>query len=94
MAHRKAGGSTRLGRDSISKRLGVKLFGGQTVEAGNVIIRQRGSKFRPGKNVKVGNDDTLYAAVDGVIAFTKKKRVGFNGKTKRTVIVGVENPTK
>lgn len=90
MAHRKAGGSTRLGRDSISKRLGVKLFGGETVAAGNVIIRQRGSKFRPGKNVKAGKDDTLYAAVNGVISFTKKNRKGFDGRTKRTVVVAVE----
>ena len=94
MAHRKAGGSTRLGRDSISKRLGVKLFGGQTVSAGNIIIRQRGSKFRPGKNVKVGKDDTLYAAIAGTVIFTKKKRMGFDGKTKRTVVVGVETVKK
>lgn len=94
MAHRKAGGSTRLGRDSISKRLGVKLFGGQKVSAGNVIIRQRGSKFRPGKNVKVGKDDTLYAAVGGVVTFTKKNRKGYDGRTKKTVVVGIENSGK
>lgn len=94
MAHRKAGGSTRLGRDSISKRLGVKLFGGQEVSAGNVIIRQRGTKFRAGKNVKTGKDDTLYAAVGGVISFTKKKRMGFDGRTKRTVLVSVETAGK
>ena len=91
MAHRKAGGSTRLGRDSISKRLGVKIFGGEKVSAGNVIIRQRGSKFRPGKNVKVGKDDTLYAAVSGVITFTHKNRKRYDGKTKKVVLVSVEN---
>jgi large subunit ribosomal protein L27 len=89
MAHRKAGGSTRLGRDSISKRLGVKIFGGEKVSAGNVIIRQRGSKFRPGQNVKAGKDDTLYAEVGGVVAFTRKNRKKYDGKTKRTVIVSV-----
>jgi len=94
MAHRKAGGSTRLGRDSISKRLGVKIFGGQTVSAGNVIIRQRGSKFRAGKNVKVGKDDTLYAAVGGIITFAKRKRTGFDGRTKRTVVVAVDAAEK
>jgi len=89
MAHRKAGGSTRLGRDSISKRLGVKIFGGEKVSAGNVIIRQRGSKFRAGQNVKVGKDDTLYAAISGIIAFTKKSRKSYDGKTKKSVIVSV-----
>jgi len=91
MAHRKAGGSTRLGRDSISKRLGVKLFGGQKLFSGNVIIRQRGSKFRAGKNVRVGADDTLYSVADGTVKFTKKKRKGFDGRTKRTVVVAVES---
>jgi large subunit ribosomal protein L27 len=90
MAHRKAGGSTRLGRDSISKRLGVKIFGGEKVSAGNVIIRQRGSKFRAGQNVKVGKDDTLYASTEGIIKFSKKNHKGFNGKTKKTVIVSVD----
>lgn len=94
MAHRKAGGSTRLGRDSISKRLGVKIFGGQTVSAGNVIIRQRGSKYRAGSNVKAGSDDTLYAAIDGIVNFVKRKRKGFDGRTKRTVIVGVSADKK
>jgi large subunit ribosomal protein L27 len=67
MAHKKAGGSTRLGRDSISKRLGVKLFDGQKVQAGNIIIRQRGKKYREGVNIKRGGDDTLYALTDGFI---------------------------
>jgi len=66
MAHRKAGGSTSLGRDSISKRLGVKIFGSQTIKAGNIIIRQRGTKFNPGTGVGIGEDDTLYAVTDGI----------------------------
>lgn len=69
MAHKKAGGSTRNGRDSISKRLGVKRFGGQTVTAGNIIVRQRGSTFHPGSNVGMGKDYTLYAKADGHVTF-------------------------
>ena len=69
MAHKKAGGSTNNGRDSISKRLGVKLFGGQEVKAGNIIVRQRGTKFHPGENVGCGKDHTLFAKSDGVIKF-------------------------
>jgi len=91
MAHRKAGGSTTLGRDSISKRLGVKIYGGQKVSAGNVIVRQRGTKFIPGKNVKQGEDDTLYALKDGVVKFTKKKKVRFDGKMKKKNFVAVED---
>lgn len=80
MAHRKAGGSTRLGRDSISKRLGVKVFGGQVARVGEIIIRQRGTKFHPGKNVLRGEDDTLYARVSGTVQFLKKKTRAFTGK--------------
>lgn len=90
MAHRKAGGSTQLGRDSKSKRLGVKKFGGQKVEIGNIIIRQRGTKFRPGKNVKRGSDDTLFAMADGVVKFTAKKIKKFTGKLERASFVNVE----
>ena len=72
MAHKKAGGSTRNGLDSESKRLGVKLFGGQQVAAGNIIVRQRGTKFHPGTNVGCGKDHTLYAKSDGVIEFRVK----------------------
>ncbi len=89
MAHRKAGGSTRLGRDSVSKRLGVKLFDGQKVSAGNIIIRQRGKKYREGKNVKRGADDTLYSSIDGFIKFTKKKIKKFNGHLVKTTFVEV-----
>ncbi len=79
MAHKKGGGSTRNGRDSKSKRLGVKRFDGQVVSAGTILVRQRGTKFRPGHNVGLGSDYTLFARVDGVVRFehvTKdKKRV-------------------
>ena len=71
MAHKKAGGSTRNGRDSESKRLGVKLFGGQQVAAGNIIVRQRGTKFHPGTNVGCGKDFTLFALDNGKIKFEK-----------------------
>jgi len=72
MAHKKAGGSTRNGRDSISKRLGVKRYGGQVVQAGNIIVRQRGTRFHPGNNVGIGKDDTLFAKADGVVVFETK----------------------
>ncbi len=69
MAHKKAGGSSRNGRDSAAQRLGVKKFGGQPVRAGNILVRQRGTKFHPGNNVGIGGDDTLFALVDGKVAF-------------------------
>lgn len=72
MAHKKAGGSTRNGRDSHSKRLGVKHFGGESVNAGNIIIRQRGTHYHPGNNVGIGKDHTLYALVQGVVKFARK----------------------
>jgi len=72
MAHKKAGGSTRNGRDSQSKRLGVKIFGGQVVKAGNIIVRQRGTKMHAGVNVGLGKDHTLFATVDGVVQFETK----------------------
>jgi len=72
MAHKKAGGSTRNGRDSESKRLGVKVFGGQTVTAGNIIVRQRGTKMHAGNNVGCGHDHTLFATSDGVVVFETK----------------------
>lgn len=74
MAHKKGVGSSRNGRDSESKRLGVKRFGGQLVRAGNVIVRQRGTRFHPGFNVGRGSDDTLFAKIDGVVAFERKDR--------------------
>lgn len=72
MAHKKAGGSTRNGRDSESKRLGVKVFGGQKVIAGNIIVRQRGTRFHPGKNIGCGHDHTLFATTDGEVVFEVK----------------------
>jgi len=72
MAHKKAGGSTRNGRDSESKRLGVKAFGGETVSAGSIIIRQRGTRFRAGQNVGMGRDHTLFATADGQVKFVTR----------------------
>lgn len=72
MAHKKAGGSSRNGRDSESKRLGVKVFGGQAILAGGIIVRQRGTRMHPGNNVGIGKDHTLYALVDGHVSFTTK----------------------
>lgn len=71
MAHKKAGGSSRNGRDSAGKRLGVKRFGGEQVTAGNIIVRQRGTKFKPGKNVGLGKDHTIFALVDGQVVFSR-----------------------
>lgn len=89
MAHKKAGGSTALGRDSKAKRLGVKLADGQSVKAGQVIIRQRGTKWRPGKNVRIGKDDTLYAAQDGLIKYKKKFAINFHGARMMKTFVEV-----
>ncbi len=77
MAHKKAGGSSRNGRDSTAQRLGVKKFGGEIVRAGNILVRQRGTQFRPGENVGIGRDDTLFALADGVVQFrhvTKQRK--------------------
>ncbi|MDH5190178.1 MAG: 50S ribosomal protein L27 [Gammaproteobacteria bacterium] len=80
MAHKKAGGSTRNGRDSESKRLGVKRYGGEAVAAGNILVRQRGTKFHPGVNVGCGHDHTLFAKADGKVIFEVK------GPKKRTFV--------
>ena len=80
MAHKKAGGSSRNGRDSQSQRLGVKRYGGQVVAAGNIIVRQRGTEFHPGVNVGLGKDHTLFALIDGQVEFTTK-----GPKLRRTV---------
>lgn len=89
MAHTKAKGSTKLGRESESKRLGVKLFDGQKAKAGNIIIRQRGTKYYPGINVRRGGDDTLYAIKDGVVKFSRKRKVNFDGSKKVVKVVNV-----
>lgn len=81
MAHKKGTGSTRNGRDSNAKRLGVKRYGGQIVTAGSILIRQRGTKFHPGNNVGRGGDDTLFALVDGIVTFERK------GKNRKKVSV-------
>jgi len=78
MAHKKAGGSTRNGRDSRGQRLGVKKLGGEYVRAGNIIVRQRGTTFHPGINVGLGKDFTIYALVDGIVEFRKGKRQRIN----------------
>ncbi|MDQ8022847.1 MAG: 50S ribosomal protein L27 [Moraxellaceae bacterium] len=86
MAHKKAGGSSRNGRDSESKRLGVKRYGGQLVAAGNILVRQRGTEYHPGNNVGIGKDHTLFALIEGRVEFTVK-----GAQNRRTVnIVPVE----
>ncbi len=89
MAHKKATGSTRLGRDSQAQRLGVKVFGDQYALAGNIIVRQYGCKFLPGENVGKGDDDTLYALVEGLVKFKKVMRRRFTGALQPARIVSV-----
>ncbi len=87
MATKKAGGSSKNGRDSRSKRLGIKATGGQFVQAGSIIARQRGTKYWPGDNVGIGKDHTIYATATGVIKYTEKKRKKYDGNVyKRTFI--------
>jgi len=87
MAHKKGEGSVKNGRDSQSKRLGVKIFGGQAAIAGNIIIRQRGTEYHPGKNVGVGRDFTIFALTDGIVEFKK-------GKSDRTFVHVVDAPAE
>ena len=89
MAHKKAGGSTALGRDSRGQRLGVKLQDGEYAKAGSIIIRQRGTKYRPGKNVEKGKDDTLFALAAGLVKFATKKIKKYTGKLQAVKIVSV-----
>jgi len=89
MAHTKAGGSTKLGRDSRAKRLGVKRQDGEKVTIGQIIIRQRGSRYLTGKNVKSGGDDTLFAMKDGIVKFTSKKKIRFDGNQRYAKVVSV-----
>lgn len=86
MAHKKAGGSTRNGRDSHSKRLGVKRYGSEAVKAGNILVRQRGTRFHPGVNVGCGKDHTLFAKADGVVAYQRK------GPKQRTFVSVLAQP--
>ncbi|MEZ4685465.1 MAG: 50S ribosomal protein L27 [Bacteroidia bacterium] len=87
MAHKKGAGSSKNGRESQSKRLGVKKFGGENVLAGNIIVRQRGQKFRPGTGTSIGKDHTIYALTDGVVSFSTRT---FNRKTRKVVHVTTE----
>ena len=84
MAHKKAGGSSRNGRDSAGQRLGVKRYGGQTVRAGNIIVRQRGTKLHPGNNVGLGRDYTIFAKIDGIVSFER-----FGKKRKKVSVYAV-----
>jgi large subunit ribosomal protein L27 len=85
MAHKKAGGSSRNGRDSAGQRLGVKRFGGQRVQAGSILVRQKGTRIHPGENVGLGKDYTLFATIDGIVKYEKK------GKDKKQVSVYTQN---
>jgi len=89
MAHKKAGSSTRLGRDSQPKYLGVKVGDGETVKPGTILVRQRGTAIHPGKNVLKGGDDTLFSTVAGKAQFKRQKRTRFDGKLKLTTYVNV-----
>jgi len=89
MAHKKAGGSSRNGRDSEAKRLGVKAYGGELIPAGSIIVRQRGSKIMAGKNVGVGKDYTLFALKDGKVSFTSKRKGNFDGTTSTKKVAHV-----
>jgi len=90
MAHKKAGGTTQNGRDSRAKRRGVKRFGGQTVNAGEVLIRQKGYWYRPGKNTYVSRDFTIHASVAGVVTFSKKKVTSFSGSRHQSTVINIE----
>lgn len=90
MAHKKAGGSTQNGRDSRAKRRGVKRFGGQTVESGEVLVRQKGYKFRPGLNTHLGSDWTIHSDIAGVVRFSQQRIVKFNGRPERATVVHIE----
>ncbi len=89
MAHTQSGGSTKLGRDSRSQRLGLKLHDGQIVKVGQIIIRQRGTKYLPGKNIKRASDDTLFAKKDGIVKFKTSLKIRFDGQKRRVTMVSV-----
>lgn len=89
MAHKKAAGSTKNGRDSQSKRRGVKIFAGQTVKPGNIIVRQKGNVFFPGENVMEGRDFTLFASKEGVVRFEERKMKKFDGRIFKDILVHV-----
>ncbi len=89
MAHKKAGGSTSNGRDSQAKRLGVKVFGGQVVKAGGIIVRQRGTQFHPGTNVGMGKDHTIFALMNGKVQFVEKQLRKYDGRVYKDKLVNV-----
>jgi len=89
MATKKSGGSTALGRDSISKRLGIKIHDGKFAKSGSILIRQRGTKYHPGKNVKRGKDDTLFSTIAGIVKFNSKKLKKYDNQLKTATIVNV-----
>ena len=93
MSKTKQGGSTKLGRDSAAQRLGVKVYAGEKVKIGMIIIRQRGTKYLPGKNVKLGKDDTIYAICNGVVRFNSKLKKLFDGSQRLAKVVNVD-PSK
>ncbi|MBD3252030.1 50S ribosomal protein L27 [Candidatus Uhrbacteria bacterium] len=93
MAHKKAGGSTSNLRDSQGQRLGVKLYAGERAKTGNIIVRQRGSKIRPGINVRIGKDDTLFAIANGIVKFTTRRVTNYTGKIKHVKFANII-PTK
>jgi len=93
MSKTKAGGSTRLGRDSAAQRLGIKAYAGEKVKVGMIIVRQRGTKYLLGKNVKKGSDDTIYAMKDGVVSFSTKTKMLFDGSRRSAKVVSV-NPAE
>lgn len=90
MAKTKAAGATKLGRDSQPKYLGIKIFDGQKVKVGQILVRQRGTKVYPGKNVRKAGDDSLYAVKEGTVRFATKKKVSFNNSQKKITVVNVE----
>ncbi len=90
MSTSKSSGSSRLGRDSAAQRLGIKMYAGQTVKTGMIIVRQRGTKYLPGKNVKQGSDDTLYAVKPGVVRFSAKLKKLFDGRQREVKVVNVD----
>lgn len=90
MAHTKAGGSTKLGRDSQGQRLGIKAYDGQKINAGSIIVRQRGTKYEPGANVGKGVDDTLFAKATGTVKYSKHSAISFTGRRHKKTAVSVD----
>ena len=89
MSHKKAGGSTRNGRDSVAKRLGVKVFGGESILPGGIIIRQKGTKYHPGQNVMMGRDRTIFSVTEGKVGFFEKRVTKYDGRRMKEIFVQV-----